>query len=141
MEPPPQYRGVPQMSIHGESLAYTFDDPSANTVRRIQYFEMFGNRGLWADGWKAVTRHFAGTDYDDREWEIYHLDEDFSEARNLASTHPDKLRSLTDQWWQQAGCTTSCRSTTAPSSCSGCPTAGLAAAAQPVRLLPAGVVD
>ena len=103
VEPPPQYRGIPQMPIHGESLAYTFDDPSANTVRRIQYFEMFGNRGLWADGWKAVTRHFAGTDYDDREWELYHLDEDFSEARNLASTQPDKLRSLADQWWQQAG--------------------------------------
>ena len=103
VEPPHQYRGVPQMPMHGESLAYTFEDPSAKTVRRVQYFEMFGNRGLWADGWKAVTRHFADTHYEPSEWELYHLDEDFSEARNMASTHPEKLRNLTDLWWQQAG--------------------------------------
>jgi len=103
VEPPQQFCGVPQMPIHGESLAYTFSDPSAKTVRRVQYFEMFGNRGLWADGWKAVTRHFAGSEYDYGEWELYHLDEDFSEARNLASTQPDKLRSLVDRWWQEAG--------------------------------------
>ena len=103
IEPPAQYHGIPQMPMHGMSLGYTFDDPSAETVRRVQYFEMFGNRGLWADGWKAVTRHFAGSDYAYREWELYHLDEDFSEARNLAATHPDKLRSLVDLWWKEAG--------------------------------------
>ena len=103
IDPPPRYAGIPQMPLHGKSLAYTFTDPSAKTVRRVQYFEMFGNRGLWADGWKAVTRHFKNTQYDDREWELYHLDEDFSEARNLASTYPDKLRSLVDRWWQEAG--------------------------------------
>ena len=103
IEPPPKYGDVPQMPMHGESLAYTFDDPAAPTVRRVQYFEMFGNRGLWADGWKAVTRHFKDTEYLDREWELYHLDEDFSEARNLASTHPGKLRNLVDLWWREAG--------------------------------------
>ncbi len=103
IEPPAEYRGIPQMPMHGKSLAYTFEDPASPTVRRVQYFEMFGNRGLWADGWKAVTRHFSGTEYDDREWELYHLDDDFSEARNLASAHPEKLRTLTDQWWRQAG--------------------------------------
>jgi len=103
IEPPVQYGGIPQMPMHGKSLAYTFKDPSAETVRRVQYFEMFGNRGLWADGWKAVTRHFPGEGYAYEEWELYHLDEDFSEAQNLAATHPEKLRSLVDQWWQEAG--------------------------------------
>jgi len=103
IEPPAQYGGIPQMPMHGKSLAYTFKDPSAETVRRVQYFEMFGNRGLWADGWKAVTRHFPGEGYAYEEWELYHLDEDFSEAQNLAATHPEKLRSLVDQWWQEAG--------------------------------------
>ena len=57
--------GVAQMPIHGKSFAYTFDEPTADTVRLVQYFEMFGNRAIWAGGWKAVTRHFAGNDYDD----------------------------------------------------------------------------
>ncbi len=103
VEAPETYQGVPQMPMHGESLAYTFDRPDEATVRRIQYFEMFGNRGLWCDGWKAVTRHFAGNDYDDSDWELYHLDEDFSESNNVAAEHPDKLRELVDLWWQQAG--------------------------------------
>jgi len=103
IEPPPQHAGIPQMPMHGQSLAYTFSEPSAETVRRVQYFEMFGNRGLWADGWKAVTRHFPGTGYEHREWELYHLDEDFSEAHDLAATHPDRLQSLVDQWWREAG--------------------------------------
>lgn len=103
VEPPAEYRGVPQMPMHGKSLAYTFENPAAPTVRRVQYFEMFGNRGLWADGWKAVTRHYPGAEYGEGEWELYHLDRDFSEARNLASTHPGRLRILVDQWWRQAG--------------------------------------
>lgn len=90
------------MPIHGESFAYTFREPAAKTVRRVQYFEMFGNRAIWADGWKAVTRHFAGSDYDDSEWELYHLAEDFSESRNLAAAEPQRLRELVDLWWQQA---------------------------------------
>ena len=103
VNPPDNYRGVPQMPIHGKSLAYTFADPDAPTVRRVQYFEMFGNRALWADGWKAVTRHFKDDDYSEAEWELYHLDDDFSESTNLAETHPDKLRELVNMWWAEAG--------------------------------------
>ena len=101
--PPESYRGVPQMPIHGRSLAYTFEDPEAPPPSRTQYFEMFGNRGLWADGWKVVTHHDPGSDYSEREWELYHLDEDFSESHDLAAIRPEKLRELTELWWMEAG--------------------------------------
>ena len=100
---PESHRGVPQMPLHGRSLAYTFDDPDAEPPSRSQYFEMFGNRGLWSDGWKVVTHHEPGSDYSEQEWELYHLDEDFSESRDLAATHPQKLRELTELWWMEAG--------------------------------------
>ena len=100
--PGDEVNGIAQMPMHGESLAYTFDEPGAQSVRRVQYFEMFGNRAIWADGWKAVTRHFAGDGYDDSEWELYHLDEDFSESRDLAAAEPERLRELIDLWRQQA---------------------------------------
>ena len=103
IEPPEVYRGVSQMPVHGTSLAYTFDAPDAGGTRRTQYFEMFGNRGLWADGWKAVTHHEPGTEYGEAEWELYHLDADFSEAHDLAGSHPEKLRELTELWWMEAG--------------------------------------
>jgi arylsulfatase len=64
---------------------------------------MFGNRGIWVDGWKAVTAHRIGQPYDDEEWELYNLREDFSECDNLAEKHPDKLRKLIDLWWVEAG--------------------------------------
>lgn len=103
VEPPATYHGIGQMPIHGTSLAYTFDQPDAPSPKWTQYFEMFGNRGLWHDGWKAVTHHTKGTDYADSEWELYHLDNDFSEAHNLAEKRPDKLRELIEMWWVEAG--------------------------------------
>lgn len=101
--PPAVYRGVPQMPIHGTSLAYTFAEPEAPTARHRQYFEMFGNRAIWADGWKAVTHHAKGASYDDTEWELFHLDADFSECDDLAAQEPDRLRELADLWWHEAG--------------------------------------
>ena len=62
-----------------------------------------GNRGIWADGWKAVTRHFQGDDYDADHWELYHLDTDFSESKDLAAIYPDKVRDLVALWWDVAG--------------------------------------
>lgn len=103
VEPPEVLGGVSQMPIHGVSLASTFSDPDAVRSHRRQYFEMFGNRGIWADGWKAVTHHEKGADYDTAEWELYDLDADFSEANNLAASHPDKLRELEQLWWFEAG--------------------------------------
>jgi arylsulfatase A-like enzyme len=103
VEPPRSYRGVDQMPIHGTSMLYTLTEPDAPTTRRRQYFEMFGNRGIWADGWKAVTHHVPGTDFDLAPWELYHLDDDFSETHDLAADEPERLRELQELWWHEAG--------------------------------------
>jgi arylsulfatase len=70
--------------------------PAAPTNHTTQYFEMAGCRGIYHDGWKAVTHHGRETDqsYPDSEWELYHLDEDFSECHDLAGQQPDKLREM-----------------------------------------------
>lgn len=99
---PETYLGVPQLPITGNSLAYTFAEPDAATRKSVQYFELMGHRGLWADGWKAVTHHVEGADFDEDVWELYHLDTDFSEARDLAAEHPEKLRELIALWWREA---------------------------------------
>jgi len=103
VEPPDEFRGIKQMPIHGVSLAGTFTRADDVPSHRRQYFEMFGNRGIWADGWKAVTHHEKGDEYSQGEWELYHLDTDFSEVRNLAESHPDKLQELEQLWWFEAG--------------------------------------
>jgi arylsulfatase len=100
---PRVHNGVPQLPIHGVSLRYTFDAPQAPTHRRTQYFEMFTHRAIWHDGWKAVAFHQRGTHYDEDVWELYRLDEDFSECRDLAQRHPDVLRGLVSRWWAEAG--------------------------------------
>ena len=90
--PPEVYRGVPQLPMAGRSLCPTFGARprgAAPTEPRIQYFEMMGHRGIYADGWKAVTRHRAGVPYDDDRWELYDLRVDASECEDLASVHPD----------------------------------------------------
>ena len=96
---------MPQMPVHGTSLFYAFapEAASAPTRKQVQYFEMFGHRGIWADGWKAVTHHEPNTSWDADEWELYHLDSDFSECHDLAEKHPEKLRELIDLWWAEAG--------------------------------------
>ena len=98
-----QYRGYDQMPIAGTSLAYTLSDADSQTRKPIQHFEMMGNRGLWHDGWKAVTRHETGVEYRDDDWELYHLDQDFSESNNLAAAEPDRLQRMIDMWWVEAG--------------------------------------
>ena len=103
VEAPACYRGVDQMPIHGTSLAYTFEAAEAPTRKQAQYFELLGDRGIWHGGWKAVTKHEKGSDFEADRWELYHLDEDFSECRDLAAEHPEKLRELIERWWTEAG--------------------------------------
>ena len=99
---PATVAGVEQIPMHGCSLQPTFDDGAASPPRAVQYFEQMGHRGIWADGWKATTYHQPGHAYDDEEWELFHLDADFSECRNLATERPEKLREMIDLWWSQA---------------------------------------
>jgi arylsulfatase A-like enzyme len=100
--PPEVYRGSEQLPISGTSLAYTFDAPDEPTRKPVQYFENTGHRGIWVDGWKAVTRHVPGTSFDDDVWELYHVDEDMSECHDLAAAEPERLRSMIDRWWEEA---------------------------------------
>jgi len=102
IEAPAEINGVQQMPLEGTSFARSLSDPTASSKARPQYFEMFGHRGLWHDGWKAVAFHPSGTAYDHDTWELYHLDEDFSETNDLASTRPDKLAALVKLWWEEA---------------------------------------
>jgi arylsulfatase len=102
LETPTVVAGVPQMPVHGVSLAPTFADRDAKLERGPQYFEMLGHRGIWKDGWKAVTHHEAGVPFDQDRWELYHLADDFSEHDDLAASHPEKLKELIDLWWAEA---------------------------------------
>jgi arylsulfatase len=99
---PDEVAGVAQMPLHGVSLLSTFEAEHAKPQREVQYFEMLGHRGIWKEGWKAVTRHEGGKSFDDDVWELYHLDEDFSESHDLASAEPERLKEMVDLWWHEA---------------------------------------
>jgi len=99
---PDVYRGREQLPISGQSMRYTFDDPDAPSTKGPQYYEMFGHRAIVADGWKAVTRHTAGTPFDEDTWELYHYDVDRSECHDLAGAMPEKLAELVALWWEEA---------------------------------------
>ena len=103
IKPPDTYHGYDQIPITGTSMAYAFESPQEKTRKGPQYFEMSGHRGIWFDGWKAVTYHHPGKPFEDDEWELYHLDEDFSETHNLAKENPEKLREMIELWWVEAG--------------------------------------
>ena len=100
--------GAPQRPFDGTSLAYTFDDPKAKGRHTTQYFEMFGNRGIYHDGWVAATRHSIpwvmakNPPLAEDVWELYHVAEDFSEARDLAAQDPAKLKELQDLFLKEA---------------------------------------
>ncbi|SDK71274.1 arylsulfatase [Actinopolyspora mzabensis] len=100
---PDEVNGVTQQPVEGTSMLYSFNDASAAERRRIQYFEMVGNRGIYHDGWMAVTRHGTPWDmvqdgtrhyFDDDRWELYDTNVDWSQAHDLAAEHPGKLREL-----------------------------------------------
>ncbi len=102
--------GEEQMPLDGKSMAYSFNDADAPTNHPEQYYELFGNRAIYKDGWKAVTIH-AGrmpwelnkvSPFGEDVWELYHIDEDFSEAVNLADEYPEKLDELKARWEELA---------------------------------------
>jgi arylsulfatase len=99
--------GVNQRPIEGVSMAYSFGDAGAAERRDTQYFEMFCNRGIYHQGWTAVTRHSTPwvmaplPPFDDDVWELYAPD-DWSQSRNLAAQMPDKLAELQALWLDEA---------------------------------------
>jgi len=86
----------------GVSLAATLNEADVTTGKTTQYFEMFGHRGIWHDGWKAVAYHAPGTSFDDDMWELYDLANDFNEVHDLAFEQPERLADLQTRWWDEA---------------------------------------
>ena len=86
------------------SFAYTWPaaGAQASTRRRAQYFEIHGHRAIWEDGWKAVTWHASGRPYAEDRWELYHLDADPTESRDLAREQPARLAALLTAWNREA---------------------------------------
>jgi len=105
---PVMVNGIQQDPIEGTSLAYTFIDAAAAERHTIQYFEMFGNRGIYQDGWYARTIHRAAWEMKPRallkddNWELYNTKEDFSLANDLAAQNPDKLKAMQDLFMAEA---------------------------------------
>jgi arylsulfatase A-like enzyme len=107
--PPTEVNGVKQKPIEGISMMYSFKDSKAAEQRHIQYFEMFGNRALYKDGWIAVCRHgrlpwqsIGSYDFDKDTWELYDVSKDFSEANDVAAQYPDKLKELQADFMTEA---------------------------------------
>ena len=100
---PGSHHGIGQMPVHGNSMVYSFDDADAPSNKGVQYFEMWGHRAIWVDGWKAVTRHFRGTPFEQDDWALFNLAEDFSEIHDLAEQEPERLQNMIHRWWIEAG--------------------------------------
>jgi arylsulfatase len=92
--------GIAQRPMDGVSMLYAAADAKAKDRRTTQYFEMFGNRAIYHEGWVAATRHSIPwlmvplPPLKDDAWELYHVANDFSQSENLAAKNPDKLREL-----------------------------------------------
>jgi len=105
---PRMVNGVAQRPMDGVSMLYSADGAQAKDQRRTQYFEMFGNRGIYHEGWVACTRHSIPwllaplPPVKDDVWELYHVDQDFSQANNLAAAQPAKLKELQNLFLQEA---------------------------------------
>ncbi|MDI1324002.1 MAG: arylsulfatase [Algoriphagus sp.] len=97
---PTTVNGIKQDPIEGTSLAYTFDNVNAPEQHKVQYFEMFGNRGVYQDGWMARTIHRPAwiqkplNTLQEDKWELFNSNEDFSLANDLAAKNPDKLKEM-----------------------------------------------
>ena len=115
IEQPEVVDGARQQPVDGVSLVPTFADADAPDPRRTQYFEMIGSRAIYHDGWKATTDHVGrqltierellegSLDFETDRWELFDLEHDFSEARDLSAEHPERVRRLEQLWWAEAG--------------------------------------
>ena len=96
---PDVVNGITQKPLEGVSMVYSFADAAAPDLHNTQYFEMYGNRGIYHDGWSAVALHsipfhFEPIAWEDEVWELYDSSTDWSQAHNLAAENPEKLAEL-----------------------------------------------
>ena len=105
---PVEVNGIKQVPISGTSMLYSFNDANAKDQHTQQYFEMFGNRAMYKDGWLARTIHRAPWEQKPRRplaediWELYDTRNDFSLAKDLSKEHPEKLKELQDLFMKEA---------------------------------------
>ncbi|PQO36879.1 arylsulfatase [Blastopirellula marina] len=106
---PAQLNGIAQKPVEGVSMVYSFDDANAEDRRTTQYFEMMGNQGIYHDGWMASALRGVPwvsenppANLLDMPWELYHVDEDFSQANDLAKQEPEKLQALVKLFFAEA---------------------------------------
>jgi len=105
---PKMVNGIQQDPIEGTSLAYTFNNAKAPEQHQVQYFEMFGNRGIYQNGWFARTVHRPAwklkpaTTLQDDTWELYNTNQDFSLATDLAPKNTNKLKAMEDLFMKEA---------------------------------------
>ncbi|WP_204141367.1 hypothetical protein [Halomicronema sp. CCY15110] len=106
---PQEVNGITQKPIEGVSMAYSFDAAAAPDRRTNQYFEMFTNRAIYDHGWTAVSRFGLPWDtnsrtgnFEESPWELYHVEEDFSQANDLAAENPAKLKQLQAKFIREA---------------------------------------
>jgi arylsulfatase A-like enzyme len=110
IEAPEVVDGITQKPMAGVSMAYTFDRPEAKSARNTQYFELHGNLALYHDGWVAACGpvempwafKMPPPELGETPWELYHVAEDYSQSKDLASEYPEKLRELQDLFWIEA---------------------------------------
>jgi arylsulfatase len=104
---PTSINGVAQSPLEGVSFASTFDDAKAKVPREAQYFEMFAQRAIYLDGWRAYApwkfgQILTAKDLDNEKWMLFHIDDDFSESTDLAAKFPLKLEQMKQLWWAMA---------------------------------------
>lgn len=111
VEQPSSVNGVTQKPMSGISMRYTFADAKAKDQKTTQYFEIFGNAALYHEGWMANTKVFVNpwsgksVEVDwmkDVKWELYNIDKDFSQSKDLAATYPDKLAEMKNLFFAEA---------------------------------------
>ncbi|RZU11244.1 arylsulfatase [Kribbella rubisoli] len=106
VEAPETIKGHTQSTFDGVSMRGSVDDASAESGRKTQFYSMLGSRSIYHEGWKAVTTHptvSGWANFNADEWELYHVEVDRSEIKNLAAEQPDKLRELVNIWFAEAG--------------------------------------
>jgi len=106
--PPQEIGGYTQSPLDGVSFKHTFDDDKVKSMRQTQYYEMFGYRAIYHEGWTAVSPHLPfGTPIDETvlakaKWELYNTDEDFSQFEDRAAKFPEKVKVMEQIWWVEA---------------------------------------
>ncbi|MFD6939538.1 arylsulfatase [Streptomyces goshikiensis] len=106
LELPATVKGYPQTPLQGLSMRYSFDSALLPSAKTTQFYSMLGTRGIWHQGWKAVTTHPAisgWSDFHKDTWELYHTDTDRAELTDLAGQEPERLQQLIGLWFYEAG--------------------------------------